>query len=67
LHRIQRAHELGEVGVEEDPAPTCLGAWNEGALGSHANLLRVHVQEGGGLIEGERPYRAVGRFALDMR
>ena len=65
--RIQRAHELSEIGVEEDPAPTCLGAWNEAALGPRTDFLRVHVQEGSGLIEGERPYRAVRRFALDMR
>lgn len=50
FHRIQRAHEVGEIGVEEDPEPTGLGPGDEAALGSRANFLRVHVQEGGGFI-----------------
>jgi hypothetical protein len=65
--RIQRAHELGEVALEKDPASTRLGPGDEAALGPCANFLRVHVQEGGGFIEGECPYRAARRFALYKR
>lgn len=64
FHRIQRAHELGEIGVEEYPALAGLGAGDEAAFGARAHLFRMHVQEGGRLIEAERPYRAAGRFAL---
>jgi hypothetical protein len=63
-HRIQRAHEVGEITFKEDPALAGLGPWDEAALGSHANFLRVHVQERGGFVEGECPYRVAGGLAL---
>jgi hypothetical protein len=63
-HRIQRAHEVGEIALEKDPALAGLGPRDQSALGPHANFLRVHVQEGSRLIEGERPYRAERRLAL---
>jgi hypothetical protein len=63
-HRIQRAHELGEIALEEDPPLAGLGPGDEAPLGSRADFLRVHVKEGGGFIEGECPYRAARRFAL---
>ena len=55
FHRIQRAHEVGEIALEKDPAPTRLGPGDEAALGPCANFLRVHVQERGSFIERERP------------
>jgi hypothetical protein len=64
FHRIQRAHEVGEIAFEEDPALARLGTRDEAALGAHAYFLRVHMQEGGGFIERERPYRAARRLAL---
>ena len=50
-HRIQRAHELDEVDLQEYPSPAGLRSRNEAALGARANFFRVHVQEGGGFIE----------------
>ena len=55
-HRIQRAHELGEIDLQENPAPAGLGARDEAALRPRANFLRVHVQERGGLVEVERSF-----------
>jgi hypothetical protein len=63
-HRIQRAHEVGEIALEKDPAPTRLGPGDEASLGPRANFLRVHVQECSRLIESECPYRAERRLAL---
>jgi len=53
-HRIQRAQELGEIDIEENPAATGLRAGNESALGARSNFLRMHVQESSGFIEVER-------------
>jgi hypothetical protein len=53
FHRIQRAHELSEVDLEEDPAAAGLGAGNQPALGACANFLRMHMQEGSGLIDAQ--------------
>ena len=55
-HRIQRAQELGEIGLEENPAAAGLGTGDEAALGAGANFLGMHVQERGGLIEVERSF-----------
>ena len=63
-HRIQRAHEVGEIALEEDPAPTRLGPGDEATLGPRANFLRVHVQEGGGFIKRQCSYRAGRKLAL---
>jgi hypothetical protein len=63
-HRIQRAHELGEITFKEDPALAGLGSGDEPALRSHTNLLRVHVQERSRFVEGECTYRAERRLAL---
>jgi hypothetical protein len=62
--RIQRAHELGEIAFEEDPALARLGTGDQAALGARAHFLWVHMQEGGGFIEGECPYGAARWFAL---
>lgn len=56
-HRIQRAHELSEVDLEEDPAPACLCSRDQATLRARANLLGMHVQEGGGFVESESPQR----------
>jgi len=53
-HRIQRAHELGEIDLEENPAPAGLGSRNEASLGARADFFGVHVEEGGGFVETER-------------
>jgi hypothetical protein len=53
-HRIQRAQELGEIDIEENPAAAGLRARNESALRPRPNLFRVHVQECGGFMEVER-------------
>ena len=53
-YRIQRADKTGEIDLEEHPAPTCLGARDEPALGARANLLGVHMQEGRGALEVQR-------------
>lgn len=57
-HRIQRAQELGEIGLEENPAAAGLGAGDEAALGAGADFLGVHAQERGGLDEVEGSYGA---------
>jgi hypothetical protein len=62
--RIQRAHELSEIDLEEDPAPSGLGTGNEAALGARTNLFRMHVKEGCGFIEIECPYRSRLRAEL---
>jgi hypothetical protein len=50
-HRIQRADELSEIALQEDPATTSLGSGNEAALRARANFLRVHAEKAGGLVE----------------
>jgi hypothetical protein len=55
-HRIQRAHELSEIDLEEHPTPTCLRSRNQAALGACADLLRMHVEERRGLVEIQGPY-----------
>jgi hypothetical protein len=52
--RIQRADKAGEIDLEEHPAPARLRARDDPALGAHADLLGVHVQEGSGLLEVQR-------------
>jgi len=56
FHRIQRAHELGEIDIQKDPAPSSLGSRNEAALGAHADFVGVHVEKRGGLVEIERSH-----------
>lgn len=55
-HRIQRAQELGEIGLEENPAAAGLGTGDEAALRPRADFFGVHPQERGGLVEIERPF-----------
>ena len=55
-HRIQRAQELGEIGFEENPAAAGLCTGDEAALRPGADLLGVHAQERGGLVEVERSF-----------
>jgi len=55
-HRIQRAQEVGEIGFEENPAAAGLGTGDEAALRPGADLLGVHAQERGGLVEVERSF-----------
>lgn len=55
-HRIQRAQEIGEIGLEENPAAAGLGAGDEAALGAGANFFGMHAKERGGLVEGERSF-----------
>jgi hypothetical protein len=54
FHRIQRAHELREIHIQKDPAPSSLGPRNETTLGTRADFFRVHVEKRGGLGEVER-------------
>ena len=56
-HRIQRAYEVGEIGLEEDPASSGLGSRNEAALGARPDLLGMHAEERGGFLEIQRPNR----------
>ena len=55
-HRIQRAQEIGEIGLEENPAAAGLGTGDETALRPSADFLGVHAQERGGLVEVERSF-----------
>lgn len=52
--RIQRANKAGEIDLEEYPATARLRAWDQPALGSRPDLLRVHVEEGRGFLEIQR-------------
>jgi hypothetical protein len=52
-HRIQRAYELSEIGLEEDPATTGLGSRDEATLRPPTDLFRVHVEKRGGFVEIE--------------
>jgi hypothetical protein len=54
-HRIQRAHELDEVDLQEDPSPAGFRYRNEAALRTGPYFLRMHVQESGGFIKSESP------------
>jgi hypothetical protein len=54
FHRIQRAHELGEIDLEENPAPASLGSRNEATFGARADFFWVHVKKCRGLVEIER-------------
>lgn len=51
--RIQRADEAREIDLEVHPAPTGLRSRDEAAFGARADLLGVHVEEGGGFLEGQ--------------
>ena len=64
-HRIQRADELSEIGLEEDPAPSGLRPRDEAALRPRADLFRVHVEECGGFIEIESLHATVS-FEVDL-
>lgn len=55
-HRIQRAQELGEIGLEENPAAAGFRAGDEAALRPGTDFLRVHAQELGCLVEAERSF-----------
>jgi hypothetical protein len=52
--RIQRADKTGEIDLEEHPAPARLRARDYPALGARTDLLGVHMQEGGRLLEVQR-------------
>ena len=54
LPRIQRAHEIDEIALEEYPASASLCPWDEAALGARSNLFGVHVQKGCSFTEVER-------------
>jgi hypothetical protein len=56
--RIQRANKLGEIDLEENPAPAGLRARDEPALRSRAHFFRVHVEKCGGFVEVERIHNA---------
>jgi hypothetical protein len=60
FHRIQRAHELGEIDLEENPAPAGFGSRNEPTLGARADFFGMHAEEGGGFVEIERSH-GIGR------
>ena len=53
LHRIQRAYEVSEIGLEEHPAPAGFRSGDEAALRPGANLFGVHVEKSGGFIQIE--------------
>ena len=55
-HRIQRAQEISEIGLQENPAAAGLGTGDQAALRPGADFLGVHAQESGGLVEIERPF-----------
>jgi len=52
-HRIQRAHELGEIGFKEDPASADFGSRDGAPLGPRAHLFRVHAQEARRIMEAK--------------
>lgn len=52
--RIQGADKTGEIDLEKHPAPSRLCTRDDPALGARADFLRVHVQEGRGLLEVQR-------------
>ncbi len=55
-HRIQRAQELGQIGLEENPAAAGFGTGDQAALHPGADFFGVHAQERGGLVEVERSF-----------
>jgi hypothetical protein len=55
-HRIQRAYELSEIGLEEHPAAPGLGSRNEAPLGARTDLLGMHVEELRRLVEIQRAH-----------
>lgn len=55
-HRIQRAQEVGEIGLEKNPAAAGLGTGDEAPLRPSADFLGMHAQERGGLVEIERSF-----------
>lgn len=55
-HRIQRAQEIGEIGLEENPAAAGLGTGDQAALGPGADFFGVHPKERGGLVDVERSF-----------
>jgi hypothetical protein len=61
--RIQRADKLGEIELEEDPAPAGLRPGDEAAFRAHADFFGMHMEECGGLVEIERFHRA-GRYEI---
>jgi hypothetical protein len=50
-HRIQRANELSEIGLEEHPAASGLGSRDEAAPGARPDFLGVHVEKDRGFVE----------------
>ncbi len=62
-HRIQRAYEVSEIGLEEHPAPAGLGSRDETALGARPDLFGVHVEKSGGFIEIEGLHAGVSSEA----
>jgi hypothetical protein len=67
FHRIQRAHKLGEIDLEKNPAPTGLGSRNETALGASADLFGMHMKERGGLSKIESFHHIGNRVELCRR
>jgi hypothetical protein len=66
-HRIQRAHELSEIDLEEHPTPTCLRSRNQAALGACADLRRMHVEERRRIVEIQGAYSTRSREKLYRR
>jgi hypothetical protein len=62
-HRIQRAYELSEIGLEEYPAPASLRSRDEAALCAGPNFFWMHVQKGGCFVEIEGSHdRGLGKM-----
>jgi hypothetical protein len=62
-HRIQRAYEVSEIGLEEDPAPASFRSGDEAALRPAANLFGMHVEKSGGFIQAEGLHATVSSDA----
>lgn len=52
--RIQRADELGEIDLEEDPATAGLCAGDQAPFGAGADFFGVHVEEVGSFVQSQR-------------
>jgi hypothetical protein len=45
--------EGSKVLVYEDPSTAGLGGWQDAALGAAADILGMHLEEGGSFVQGE--------------
>jgi hypothetical protein len=60
LRRIQRAHEICEVGIEKDPSAARLRAGYAALFRSRTNFFGMHTQELRRFLEVKRPQELEG-------